>query len=316
MEVSMDIRESKRPTVALTEVIKEFDLEVLNAPDDLAKVQIESDDINRPGLQLAGFYRYFNPRDIQIFGREEIAYLNTLDPEKRSEVLLRLFSTKFPALVVSRNLDPTAECIEAAAKYGVTLLRSREWTSTLMSTMLSTLKVWLAPQITRHGVLVEIYGEGVLILGDSGIGKSETAVELLKRGHRLIADDAVEIRRVSNHTLVGSAPQVIRHFMEIRGIGVIDVRRIFGMGAVKETSSIDLVVQFETWEDGQTYDRLGEETETMNIMDVNKPLITIPVRPGRNLAVVLEVAAMNNRDRKMGYNSAHELMTKIGESYM
>ena len=311
----MDIKESRRPTAPLTDVIKEFDLEVLYAPEDMMKVRVESDDINRPGLQLTGFYDYFNPRDIQIFGREEISYLNQIDAEKRAEVLDRLFSTKFPALVVSRNLDPTKECLDAAAKYGVTLLRSREWTSTLMSTMLSTLKVWLAPQITRHGVLVEIYGEGVLILGDSGIGKSETAVELLKRGHRLIADDAVEIKKVSNHTLVGSAPEVIRHFMEIRGIGVIDVRRIFGMGAVKETASIDLVVQFEYWKEGRTYDRLGEDSESINIMDVRKPMMTIPVRPGRNLAVVLEVAAMNNRDRKMGYNSAQELMTKIAESY-
>ncbi len=312
----MDLSESKKPTISLTEIIKEFDLEILNAPDDMSQIRIESDDINRPGLQLAGFYDYFNPRDIQIFGREEISYLTQIDAGKRAEVLDRLFQTKFPALVVSRNLDPTQECIDMAARHGVTLLRSREWTSTLMSAMLSTLKVWLAPQITRHGVLVEIYGEGVLILGDSGIGKSETAIELVKRGHRLIADDAVEIRKVSNRTLVGSAPAVIRHFMEIRGIGVIDVRRIFGIGAVKDTESIDLVVQFETWAEGQVYDRLGEEVETINIMDVNKPLITIPVRPGRNLAVVLEVAAMNNRDRKMGYNSAHELLTRIEDSYM
>lgn len=312
----MDLSESKKPTVALTEIIKEFDLEILHAPDDMAQIRVESDDINRPGLQLAGFYDFFNPRDIQIFGREEISYLNQIDPAKRTEVLDRLFKTKFPALVVSRNLDPTPECIESAARYGVTLLRSREWTSTLLTTMLSTLKVWLAPQITRHGVLVEIYGEGVLILGDSGIGKSETAIELVKRGHRLIADDAVEIRKVSNRTLVGSSPPVIRHFMEIRGIGVIDVRRIFGIGAVKDTESIDLVVQLETWVEGQMYDRLGEDVETINIMDVNKPLITIPVRPGRNLAVVLEVAAMNNRDRKFGNNSAKELLTRIEDSFI
>jgi len=312
----MDLSESKKPTVSLTEIIKEFDLEILHAPDDMAQIRVESDDINRPGLQLAGFYDYFNPRDIQIFGREEISYLNQIDAAKRAEVLDRLFKTKFPALVVSRNLDPTPECIQMAARHGVTLLRSREWTSTLMTTMLSTLKVWLAPQITRHGVLVEIYGEGVLILGDSGIGKSETAIELVKRGHRLIADDAVEIRKVSNRTLVGSSPPVIRHFMEIRGIGVIDVRRIFGIGAVKDTESIDLVVQLETWVEGQMYDRLGEDVETINIMDVNKPLITIPVRPGRNLAVVLEVAAMNNRDRKFGNNSAKELLTRIEDSFI
>ncbi len=312
----MDISESRKPTVSLLDIIKEFDLEILVAPDDMAQVRVESDDINRPGLQLTGFYDFFNPRDIQIFGREEISYLNQIDAKTRVEMLDRLFATKFPALVVSRNLDPTQECIDMAAKHGVTLLRSREWTSTLLTTMLSTLKVWLAPQITRHGVLVEIYGEGVLILGDSGIGKSETAIELVKRGHRLIADDAVEIRKVSNHTLVGSAPAAIRHFMEIRGIGVIDVRRIFGIGAVKDTESIDLVVKFENWADGAVYDRLGEEMETINIMDVNKPLMTIPVRPGRNLAVVLEVAAMNSRDRKMGHNSASDLLTRIEERFM
>ncbi|MBQ3880117.1 MAG: HPr(Ser) kinase/phosphatase [Oscillospiraceae bacterium] len=312
----MDISESRKPTVSLMDIIKEFDLEILVAPDNMAQVRVESDDINRPGLQLCGFYDYFNPRDLQIFGREEISYLNQIDAKAREQALDRLFATKFPALVVSRNLDPTQECIAMAAKHGVTLLRSREWTSTLMSTMLSTLKVWLAPQITRHGVLVEIYGEGVLILGDSGIGKSETAIELVKRGHRLIADDAVEIRKVSNRTLVGSAPVAIRHFMEIRGIGVIDVRRIFGIGAVKDTESIDLVVKLENWADGAVYDRLGEDVETINIMDVNKPLITIPVRPGRNLAVVLEVAAMNSRDRKMGHNSAQELLTRIEERFM
>lgn len=312
----MDISESRKPTVSLMDIIKEFDLEILVAPDNMAQVRVESDDINRPGLQLCGFYDYFNPRDLQIFGREEISYLNQIDAKVREQALDRLFATKFPALVVSRNLDPTQECIAMAAKHGVTLLRSREWTSTLMSTMLSTLKVWLAPQITRHGVLVEIYGEGVLILGDSGIGKSETAIELVKRGHRLIADDAVEIRKVSNRTLVGSAPVAIRHFMEIRGIGVIDVRRIFGIGAVKDTESIDLVVKLENWADGAVYDRLGEDVETINIMDVNKPLITIPVRPGRNLAVVLEVAAMNSRDRKMGHNSAQELLTRIEERFM
>ena len=312
----MDISESRKPTVSLLDIIKEFDLEILVAPENMAQVRVESDDINRPGLQLTGFYDFFNPRDIQIFGREEISYLNQIDAETRAQMLDRLFSTKFPALVVSRNLDPTRECIQMAEKHGVTLLRSREWTSTLLTTMLSTLKVWLAPQITRHGVLVEIYGEGVLILGDSGIGKSETAIELVKRGHRLIADDAVEIRKVSNHTLVGSAPVAIRHFMEIRGIGVIDVRRIFGIGAVKDTESIDLVVQLENWADGAVYDRLGEEMDTINIMDVNKPLMTIPVRPGRNLAVVLEVAAMNSRDRKMGHNSAQDLLTRIEDRYM
>ena len=224
-----------------------------------------------------------------------------------------MFTFPIPAIIISRNLEPPAEFLEKAEEHRIPVLRSREWTSTLMSNMLSLLKVWLAPQITRHGVLVEVYGEGMLILGDSGIGKSETAIELVKRGHRLIADDAVEIRRVSNRTLVGQAPVVIRHFIELRGIGVIDVRRIFGMGSVKDTERIDMVVQLETWEDGKSYDRLGSDGQMMNILDINVPLVTIPVKPGRNLAVVLEVAAMNNRDRKMGFNSANELLERLNE---
>ena len=236
-------------------------------------------------------------------------------PNQRREILDKLFSYKIPAMIISRSLEPAPECLEMAQIHKIPLLRSREWTSTLMSDMLSTLKVWLAPQITRHGVLVEVYGEGVLILGDSGIGKSETALELVKRGHRLIADDAVEIRKVSNRTLVGSAPEVIRHFVELRGIGVIDVRRIFGMGSVKMTERVDLVIKLEPWEDGHNYDRLGVEAQEINILDIHVPLVTIPVRPGRNLAVILEVAAMNNRDRKMGFNAAHELLNRLNDDF-
>lgn len=309
----MDFNGYRKPTVSLSDVIHEFDLEVLNAPEGMEHVQVESDDINRPGLQLTGFFDYFDPNHIQIFGNEEISYLERMEPDKRSEILDKLFSTNITALIISRNLEPVPECIEMAKKNKTPVLRSREWTSTLMSDMLSTLKVWLAPQITRHGVLVEAYGEGILILGDSGIGKSETAIELVKRGHRLIADDAVEIRRVSNKTLVGSAPEIIRHFIELRGIGVIDVRRIFGMGSVKPTERIDMVIKLQLWEEGYNYDRLGVEAEEMNIMDIRVPLVTIPVKPGRNLAVIIEVAAMNNRDRKMGFSAAHELLNRLND---
>ncbi len=311
----MDFNGYKKPSVPLSDVIHEFDLEVLNAPEGMEHILVESDDINRPGLQLTGFFEYFDPNHIQIFGNEEISYLERMEPKARAEILDKLFSYKLPALIISRSLEPVPECVEMARLHKVPLLRSREWTSTLMSDMLSTLKVWLAPQITRHGVLVEVYGEGILILGDSGIGKSETAIELVKRGHRLIADDAVEIRRVSNRTLVGSAPEVIRHFVELRGIGVIDVRRIFGMGSVKMTERIDLVIKLEPWEEGHSYDRLGVEGQEINILDIHVPLVTIPVRPGRNLAVILEVAAMNNRDRKMGFNAAHELLNRLNDDF-
>jgi HPr kinase/phosphorylase len=311
----MDFSAYSKPTVPLSNVIREFDLEVLHAPDGMENIVVESDDINRPGLQLTGFFDYFDPNHLQIFGNEEISYLERMEPEVRAGILDKLFSYSLPALIISRNLEPVPECLRMAELHKIPILRSREWTSTLMSDMLSTLKVWLAPQITRHGVLVEVYGEGILILGDSGIGKSETAIELVKRGHRLIADDAVEIRRVSNRTLVGSAPEVIRHFVELRGIGVIDVRRIFGMGSVKMTERVDMVIKFEPWEEGHNYDRFGEEPEKINILDIQVPLVTIPVRPGRNLAVILEVAAMNNRDRNMGFNAAHELLSRLNDGF-
>ena len=305
----------KQASVKLSEIIREFDLEVLHAPDGIESIEIDSDDINRPGLQLAGFFDYFDANRLQIMGKVETTFLESFTHEKRLSTFEKLFSYKIPAVIISRSIEPFEECMEMARKFGIPILRSREWTSSLMSDMLSTLKVWLAPRITRHGVLVEVYGEGILILGDSGIGKSETAIELVKRGHRLIADDAVEIKKVSNHTLVGTAPEVIRHFIELRGIGVIDVRRIFGMGAVKMTERIDLVVSLELWREGKNYDRLGLDSPQMNILDINLPLLTIPVKPGRNLAVIIEVAAMNNRDRKMGFNAANDLIARMNDTY-
>lgn len=301
--------------IALTELMKELNLEILYCPDNIDEITINSDDINRPGLQLAGFFDSFEGNSLQIIGRTEETFLERFTTERRLAAFESLFKRKIPALIFSRSMDPFPECLEAAAKYGVPILRSSEWTSTLVGDILSILRVWLAPKITRHGVLVEIYGEGILILGDSGIGKSETAIELVKRGHRLIADDAVEIRKVSNRSLVGAAPEVIRHYIELRGIGVVDVRRIFGVGAVKSTEKIDMVVNFEIWQDGKTYDRLGLESETIEIMDITLPMLTIPVKPGRNLAVILEVAAMNNRDRKLGFNPANELMRRMQDNY-
>lgn len=301
--------------ISLSNVIHEFNLEVLYASDDIDRVIITSDDVNRPGLQLAGFFDHFAANDIQIIGRTEMTYLAGMSVEARKQAFEGLFNRKIPALILSRSMEPYDECLEMAKKCNVSVLRSSEWTSTLVSDMLGRLRVWLAPRITRHGVLVEVYGEGILILGDSGIGKSETAIELVKRGHRLIADDAVEIRKVSNHTLVGCAPAVIRHFIELRGIGVIDVRRIFGVGAIKDTERIDMVIQLELWQEGKNYDRLGEDQSTIDIMDITVPMMTIPVKPGRNLAVIFEVAAMSNRDRKMGYNPASELTQRMQDAY-
>jgi HPr kinase/phosphorylase len=212
---------------------------------------------------------------------------------------------------MTTNFEPFPEMLEAAREFGVPLLRTKEKTSSFMAALIAYLNVQLAPRITRHGVLVEVYGEGILILGDSGVGKSETAIELVKRGHRLIADDAVEIKRVSATTLVGSAPEIIRHYVELRGIGIVDVRRLFGMGAVKDTEKIDLVIQLEPWIQGKMYDRLGLDTEKIDILGIELPTITIPVKPGRNLAIILEIAAMNNRQKKMGYNTAEEFNKKL-----
>ncbi len=297
--------------VKLTDIISEFGLEVLFAPANMAEIRIVTDDVNRPGLQLAGFFDYFDASRIQIVGKVEATFIERFTHERRHRCFEKLMSKHIPALIVSRGMEPFPECMEMAQKYGVPLLRTQESTSYLMSAMIASLKVSLAPRITRHGVLVEVYGEGILLLGDSGVGKSETAIELVKRGHRLIADDAVEIKRVSAKSLVGSAPELIRHYIELRGIGVVDVRRIFGMGAVKSTEKIDLVIHVEIWKESTQYDRLGIEEQTTTILDVNVPSLVVPVKPGRNLAVIIEVAAMNNRHKKMGYNAAREFTERV-----
>ena len=220
--------------------------------------------------------------------------------------------TKPPAVIITRSLPVSDALLEAAKREEVPLLRTEDATSSFLSALISFLNVQLAPRVTRHGVLIEVYGEGILLLGESGVGKSETAIELVKRGHRLIADDAVEIRRVSSKSLVGSAPENIRHFIELRGIGIINARRIFGMGAVKLSEKIDMVINLEQWDAAKVYDRMGLESETTSILGLDVPSVTIPVKPGRNLAVIIEVAAMNNRQKKMGYNAAQELLEKLG----
>ncbi len=297
--------------VKLSKIIGEFKLEEIFVAD--GNVYIETADVNRPGLQIAGFFDYFEPKRIQVMGMVENTYLSTLDSKERYKRIEEFFSKKIPVAVVTRGMDIFPEMLELAKKYQVNILRTSLSTSSFMSALIAFLNIELAPRITRHGVLVEVYGEGILILGESGIGKSEAAVELMKRGHRLVADDAVEIRRVSSKTLVGSSPEIIRHFIEMRGIGIIDVKKIFGMGAVKDTEKIDLVIQLETWQKDKQYDRLGLVDNYTEILGINIPSLTIPIRPGRNLAVIFEIAAMNNRQRRMGYNAAEELNNRLIE---
>lgn len=303
-----DMGENKLP---LKKIIEEFDLERICENIEVDDVIITNTDVNRPGLQMVSFFDYFDNNRIQIMGKVEFTYLEQFKSEERSKKLEELMSRKIPALIVTRGLQIFPEMIAMAEKYNVPLLRSESGTSAFMSALIAYLNVQLAPRHTRHGVLVEVYGEGILILGDSGVGKSETAIELVKRGHRLVADDAVEIKRVSDKTLVGSSPAIIRHFVELRGIGIIDVKEIFGMGAVKDTESIDMIIHLEPWVDGKQYDRLGMVDEYTNIMGINIPSLTIPVKMGRNLAVIVEVAAMNNRQKRMGYNAAVELNNRL-----
>ena len=304
----------KEFSVTLGQLITEFQFELIYGPEGFEKIEITTDDVNRPGLQLAGFFDYFEPQRLQIMGKAENAYVEQFDEEKRTDIFEKLCATGIPAVIVTRNIEVFPELIEAAKKYDVAVLRTNEFTSSVTSALVASLKVSLAPRITLHGVLVELYGEGILILGDSGVGKSETAIELVKRGHRLIADDAVEIKRVSDRTLVGCAPEIIRHFIELRGIGIVDVRRIFGMGAIKETERVDMIINLEQWVEGKMYDRLGMDNQYTDILGLRIPSLTIPVRPGRNLAVIIVVAAMNHRHKSMGYNAAKELNERMMKS--
>lgn len=299
-------------SVKLSKIIENFNLKTVCLPCDPSEIEILNTEVNRPGLQLTGFFDFFDNQRIQIFGKNEFAFLELFDQEKREKCIFDFFSQKPIASVVARNMEIFPEMIKAAQQYGCPLFVTELSTSEFMSTLIALLNVELAPRITRHGVLVEVHGEGILLLGESGVGKSETAMELVKRGHRLIADDAVEIRRVSAKTLVGSSPENIRHFMELRGIGIINVRRIFGIGAVKITQQIDMLIQMEQWDQKKIYDRMGMENEYTEILGNMVPSLTIPVKPGRNLAIIIEVAAMNNRQKEMGYNSAQELLSRLG----
>lgn len=299
-------------SVSLGKIVKEFSLTEVYSPVKADEISISSSEINKPGIQFGDYYEFYDNRRIQIIGKNEDSFLHKHDDEKQKKIIDKFFATKPPVVIITRDLPVCENMINAAKKYAVPIYTTSLGTSEFMSSLIAFLNVQLAPRVVRHGVLVEVYGEGVLILGDSGIGKSETAIELVKRGHRLIADDAVEIKKVSSKSLVGSAPENIRHFIELRGIGIVNVRRIFGMGSVKLTEKIDMVINLETWDSNKTYDRMGLESETINILGLDIVSVTIPVKPGRNLAVVIEVAAMNNRQKKMGYNAATELLEKLG----
>ncbi len=300
-------------SVALSKVIKAHSLETIYMPDKPeSELVIRSQDVNRPGLMFAGYEKYFDSLRVEFVGLAEMSYLTELDEATQRERVELFFSLRPPVVIITRNIDILPVMIEMAEKYQVPLLRTAEPTSGIMATLISYLNTELAERITRHGVMVEVYGEGILIVGDSGVGKSETAVELIKRGHRLIADDAVEIKKVSSKTLVGSAPDNIRHFMELRGIGIVNARNIFGIGAVKLTEKIDMVIQLEQWDSSKAYDRLGLEDEYFTILGIKIPATVVPVKPGRNLAIIIEIAAMNNRQKRMGYNAARELMQQLG----
>ena len=297
--------------IPLSKLVEDFHFEVIVKPECFDEIQIVTPEVNRPGLALAGFYEIFEPDRIQLIGKAEVCYLQSLDADSRRVMLQGFVDSNPVAILYTTSLEVDPALIERAQKRNVPVLRTDAKTSHIMAALISSLNTYLAPRITRHGGFVEVYGEGILLLGDSGVGKSETAIELVKRGHRLIADDAVEIKRVSDKTLVGSAPEIIRHYVELRGIGIVDVRRIFGMGAVKETEKINLVIQLENWVEGKVYDRLGMEEQKITILGIDIPCITVPVRPGRNLAVILEIAAMNNRQKRMGYNTAAEFNKKL-----
>ena len=302
-------------SVPLTTIVDKFNLDVAFASTDYASIRLTVEDVARPGMQLAGYFDHYEPMRLQVLGNVEMSYMAKLSPTERSMIYDRLFSYKFPAMLIARGKVPSEECLAMAKKYNITILSSNEPTSALVSSIITYLKAALAPRITRHGVLIEAYGEGVLLIGDSGIGKSEAAVELLKRGHRLIADDAVEIKKVSDTSLVGTAPDLIRNYIELRGIGIINVAKLFGIGAIKQDNEINLVVNIVHWNNHEIYDRLGLEEQYTEILGVKVPMNTIPITPGRNLAMIIEVAAMNNRQRRMGYNAALEFTEQINRHF-
>ena len=297
----------RKYSMKLSTLVESHELNIVYKSTDYDEKEIWSYNISRPSLQFAGFYDYFDEDRVHIMGKAEEAFLRSMSEDYRERVINDFFAHKIPLLVVAHRVVPDILLVEAARRYDVTLVTTDVETSDFVAQVITTLRTYMADRCTEHGVLVQVHGEGLLIRGDSGIGKSEVALELVKRGHRLVADDAVELKRMGRHRLVGEAPEMIRHLMELRGVGIIDVRRIYGVGAVLPSCDIDLVVNFVRWEEGANYDRLGLEDETASFLGVPVTQITVPVAPARNLAIILEVAAMNNREKKMGYNAAEVL---------
>ena len=299
-------------SVPLSQIAEALNLTEVYVAENYKETNISTVEINRPGLELTGYLEFFDNKRIQVLGNTEFSYLGRYGPEAQKMVIDSIFSFGPPAVIICRDIEPSNAILESAKLHKVSIFSTPQSTSDLTASLVQYLNKELAPRITRHGVLVEVYGEGCLLTGDSGVGKSETAIELIKRGHRLVADDAVEIRRTSLTTLYGQSPENIRHFIELRGIGIINARKLFGMGAIKLQEKIDMVINLEQWDSSKVYDRMGLDNEYMKILGIEVPTLTIPVKPGRNLAVIIEVAAMNNRQKKMGYNAARELLKNLG----
>lgn len=299
-------------SVPLSQIAEALNLTEVYVAENYKETNISTVEINRPGLELTGYLEFFDNKRIQVLGNTEFSYLGRYGPEAQKMVIDSIFSFGPPAVIICRDIEPSNAILESAKLHKVSIFSTPQSTSDLTASLVQYLNKELAPRITRHGVLVEVYGEGCLLTGDSGVGKSETAIELIKRGHRLVADDAVEIRRTAQTTLYGQSPENIRHFIELRGIGIINARKLFGMGAIKLQEKIDMVINLEQWDSSKVYDRMGLDNEYMKILGVEVPTLTIPVKPGRNLAVIIEIAAMNNRQKKMGYNAARELLKNLG----
>ena len=302
------------PTVSLNKMIEKLELKNLTPEVSTEGIEISSPDINRPALQLAGYFEHFACERVQIIGYVEYTYLKSQNREEKLKNYERFMSSKIPCVIYASRTEPDEDMYEMARKYNKPLLFSNRMTSPLMAEVIRWLNVELAPCISIHGVLVDVYGEGILIMGESGIGKSEAALELIKRGHRLITDDVVEIHKVSDDTLVGTSPEITRHFIELRGIGIIDVKTLYGVESVKETQNIDLVIKLEEWDKEKEYDRLGLNEEYTEFLGNKVVCHSIPIRPGRNLAIIVESAAVNHRQKKMGYNAAQELYRRVQES--
>lgn len=303
-------------SISFSKIIENYNLKNYTPEIDAEKIMITTPEINRPALQLAGFFEHFDKERVQIIGNVECAFLDNMERGNRQWVYDKLMSSGIPCLILCRGREPDQDMLDAALKNGVAICSTESATSRFDAELARWLNVQLAPTITIHGVLVDVYGEGVLIMGESGIGKSEAALELIKRGHRLVTDDVVEIRKVSDETLVGTAPAITKHFIELRGIGIIDVKALFGVESILDTSNIDMVIKLEEWDREKEYDRLGMTDNYTEFLGNKVVCYSIPIRPGRNLAVIVEAASVNHRQKKMGYNAAQELYNRVNQNLL